>query len=270
MSKFSSNDTTLYYESTGIGTPILLTHGFAATSQIWRRQIKPFASHNQIIRWDMRGHGRSSSPADPADYSVEQTVSDMAALLDHLELDRAIIGGHSLGGYMSLAFHLAYPERVEALVLIATGPGYKSDGPRNQWNEMAQGLGDRLKKDGLEPLRKLDSEMNPDDHDSAEGLAKAAHGMLIQADSRIIDSLSGIKVPTLVVVGEKDRGYVSASAVMSNKIADAELVQIPNAGHAVHIHQTALFDAAVMQFLNRIESHPTTAPATDRKDATWT
>jgi pimeloyl-ACP methyl ester carboxylesterase len=268
MSNFSRNGTSRYYEAAGIGSPILLTHGFAATSRMWRRQMEPFAARNQVIRWDMCGHGRSSSPTQADSYSVEETVSDMAALLDHLGLDRAIIGGHSLGGYMSLAFHLKYPERVRALVLVATGPGYKSDTPRNQWNEMARGLGDRLKKNGLEPLRKLDSEMNPDDHDSAEGLPRAAHGMLVQSDSRIIDSLPDIKVPTLVIVGEKDRGYASASAVMSDKIPNAELVQIPNAGHAVNIHQTAHFDAAVMKFLHQLDSKPSAVSVTHGENTT--
>ena len=201
----------------------------------------------------MRGHGRSASPTDDAAYNVDETVEDMAALLDHLGHERAIVGGHSLGGYMALAFHMKYPDRVKALFVVATGPGYKSDPPRDEWNEMARGLGRRLEKHGLEELRKLDRDMDPADHDSVLGLGKAARGMLVQRDSRIIDSLPDISVPTLVVVGEKDRGYLTASNYMAGKIPKAELVTIPDAGHAVNLHQTANFNAAATKYFEQVE-----------------
>ncbi len=252
MSKIERDSTHIHYEATGTDAPVLLTHGFAATSRIWRTQVDPFASRNQFIRWDMRGHGRSGSPPDDASYSVDETVDDMAALLDHLGHERAIIGGHSLGGYMALAFHLKYPERVKALFIVATGPGYRSDEPRQEWNEMARGLARRLERNGLEELSKLDREMEPTEHDSVRGLSQAARGMLIQHDSRIIDSLPDIDVPTLVVVGEKDRGYVDSSKYMSEKIPGAERVSIPNAGHAVYMHQTELFNEAAMKFFERV------------------
>lgn len=253
MSNIQRNGTDLYYEVTGTGSPILLTHGFAATSRMWRTQLDAFARQNEIIRWDLRGHGRTASPTDEASYSVDETVEDMAALLDHRGHERAIIGGHSLGGYMALSFYLKYPDRVKALLIVATGPGYKSDPPRDEWNDMARGLGRRIEERGLEELRKLDREMDPADHDSTLGLAMAARGMLVQRDSRVIDSLSDIRVPTLVVVGEKDRGYRTASNYMAEKIPGAELVTIPNAGHAVNAHQTEAFNAATLKFFDQIE-----------------
>jgi len=253
MSHFQRNNVDLYFEVAGSGTPILLTHGFAATSRMWQAQQTAFAARNQIISWDMRGHGRSASPIDDASYSVEETVEDMAALLDQLGHERAIIGGHSLGGYMALAFYARFPDRVKALLIVSTGPGYKSDTPRNDWNDMARGLGRRLEKHGLEELKKLDREMDPADHDSVEGLGKAARGMLVQRDSRIIDSLPDIRVPTLVVVGEKDRGYLAASNYMAEKIQTADLVTIPNAGHAVNMHQTEDFNATTTRFFEQID-----------------
>jgi pimeloyl-ACP methyl ester carboxylesterase len=256
-SHIKRNGAALYYEATGptsgSGLPVLLTHGFAATSRIWRAQSEAFSARNEFIRWDMRGHGRSGSPPDEAAYSVDETVEDMATLLDQLGHERAIIGGHSLGGYMALAFYLKYPDRVKALFVVATGPGYKSNTPREEWNDMARGLGRRLEKNGLEELRKLDRDMDPADHDSVAGLGRAARGMLVQRDSRIIDSLPDIAVPTLVVVGEKDRGYLAASDYMAGKIPKAELVTIPNAGHAVNLHQTASFNAAATKYFEQIE-----------------
>ena len=112
----------LYYEDHGQGPPILLTHGFAASTGMWRPQIDVFQAQYRLIPWDMRGHGDSDCPDDPKLYSQDHTVEDMRALLDHLQIDQAVIAGHSLGGFMSLAFHVAYPERVRALLLQGLRP----------------------------------------------------------------------------------------------------------------------------------------------------
>jgi pimeloyl-ACP methyl ester carboxylesterase len=79
----------------------------------------------QIIAWDMRGHDRSDYPQDPARYSHEATVGDMAAVLDECGAQKAVVGGLSLGGFMTLAFNLAFPSRVAALMVFDCGPGYK-------------------------------------------------------------------------------------------------------------------------------------------------
>ena len=252
LSQLERNESSLYYQVSGSGSPVLLTHGFAATSSMWRGQAEAFCDRHQVITWDMRGHGRSDSPSKEAAYSVEETLADMAALLDALGHERAIIGGHSLGGYMSLAFTMRHPERVHALLIIDAGPGYKSDAPRKEWNEMAGGLARRLERDGLQTLTKLGSEMNASEHDSASGLAMAACGMLTQRDSAVIDALPDIAVPTLVIVGEKDRSYLAASDYMAKKIPGATRVVIPNAGHAVNLHQPDLFNETVGSFLERV------------------
>lgn len=253
MSSLERNGFSLYYRICGSGSPLLLSHGFAATSNMWHQQAEAFRDQNQVITWDMRGHGRSGSPDDATAYTAEETADDMASILDVLGHERAVIGGHSLGGYMSLVFAMKYPERVSALIIIDTGPGYKSDAPREKWNRMAAGLALHLERDGLETLSKLGSEIDASDHRSALGLAMAANGMLTQRDSAVIDSLSDIAAPTLVVVGEKDRPYLAASDYMAKKIPNATKVVIPNAGHAVNLHQPDDFNEVVGAFLARVE-----------------
>lgn len=252
MSTLERPDATLFYTADGAGSPLLLTHGYAATSRMWRGQAGTFRDRHQVVTWDLRGHGRSSSPDDPSCYSREASVADMAALLDALGHEQAIVGGLSLGGYLSLAFHLAHPERVRALVIIDTGPGYKREAPREEWNEMARGLADRLDQRGLEHLAKLSTEMDPSEHRSAAGLARAARGMLTQHDRSVIDSLPDIRVPTLVIVGEKDRAYRGPSDYMAAKIPGAQLAVIENAGHAVNLHQPERFDEVLGAFLERL------------------
>src|ERR1044071_4169686 len=94
----------LYYEVHGSGPALLLSHGYSATSQMWNGQIEAFSPFYKMITWDMRGHGQSDYPDDQGAYSEDATVDDMASVLDAVGARGAIIGGLSLGGYMSLAF----------------------------------------------------------------------------------------------------------------------------------------------------------------------
>ncbi len=238
----------VYYESTGSGPAILLSHGYSATSRMWEGQVKALKDRYQLITWDMRGHGRSDSPYDPAQYSEDKTVDDMAAILRALNVSQAVIGGLSLGGYMSLAFYLKYPQMTRALMLFDTGPGYRNPQAREGWNQTAVRRAERLEQDGLESLRGGD-EVSASAHRSAAGLANAARGMLAQFNSNVIECLDGIKVPTLVLVGAKDEAFLAATDYMANKIPGSTKVVIDDAGHAANIHQPEAFNQAMLAFL---------------------
>ena len=123
MPHFERDGTSLYYEDHGSGPALLLSHGYTSTTRMWEGQVEALCDRYRVITWDMRGHGRSDYPSELSAYSEAHTVADMAALLDHCETDEAIIGGLSLGGYMSLAFHHVHPQRTRALLLFDTGPG---------------------------------------------------------------------------------------------------------------------------------------------------
>ncbi len=245
----------IYYEVHGSGPPLLLTHGYSSTSAMWQGQIEALSSHHKLVLWDMRGHGQSDYPDDPSAYSETLTVADMAALLDEVGADSAIAGGLSLGGYMSLAFYRAHPERVSALLIIDTGPGFKKDDAREAWNKRAHDTGDRFEREGLAVLKSLSRERSTVNHRDASGLARAARGMLTQRDARVIESLPNIKVPSLVVVGGDDAPFLAASDYMAAKIPEAKKVVIPAAGHAVNIDQPQAFIDAVLPFLDRLPSN---------------
>jgi pimeloyl-ACP methyl ester carboxylesterase len=239
----------IHYEVAGAGPALLLTHGYSATGEMWRGQVEAFSKAHKLITWDMRGHGRSDYPADPAAYSEAATMADMAALLDTVGEESAIVGGLSLGGYMSLAFHLVHPRRVRALLIIDTGPGYRNDEARAGWNANAIRTAERYESEGLARLAAGSPEMRASRHRDAAGLALAARGMLAQKDARVISSLPGIQVPSLVVVGADDTPFLNASDYMAGKIPGARKVVIENAGHAVNIDQPDAFNAAVLDFL---------------------
>jgi len=138
MPKLNRDGVNIHYEIHGSGPPLILTHGYSSTSAMWQGQIAALSQHYKLVLWDMRGHGQSDYPADASAYSEALTVADIAALLDAVGAEQAIVGGLSLGGYMSLAFYRSHPERVRALLIIDTGPGFKKDDARQAWNARAR------------------------------------------------------------------------------------------------------------------------------------
>jgi pimeloyl-ACP methyl ester carboxylesterase len=251
MAKLDRNGVKIYYEVHGQGPTILLSHGYSSTSRMWDGQVAALKDRYQVIVWDMRGHGESDYPKDPALYSEGLTIGDMRALLDVVGADKAIVAGLSLGGYMSLAFNASHPDRVRALMLFDTGPGFKKDEARAKWNETANKRADDFDARGLAALNSSD-EVKLVRHRDARGLAGAARGMLAQKTDRVIQSLAGIKVPTLVLVGANDTNFLAATDYMAAKIKGSTKAVIPDAGHAANLHQPARFNQAVEAFLAKL------------------
>jgi pimeloyl-ACP methyl ester carboxylesterase len=239
------------YQVTGNGQPVLLSHGYGATSAMFAANLPALSARNRVVTWDLRGHGASDSPSEPDSYSAANALADMAALLDEAGADRAVLGGHSLGGYLSLAFTLAFPDRVAGLILIGTGPGFRNDQARDEWNRRAEATADRLAERGVAALGSS-SELHAGGHGDVTGLILAARGTLTQRDARVIDGLTSITVPTLVIVGADDAHFLAAADYMTGKIPSARKVVIPAAGHAPNIDKPDEFNAAVTPFLDEI------------------
>ena len=248
------NGIDLHYEDGGRGPALLLSHGYSATLRMWDAQRRVLEDRYRLITWDMRGHGQTESPDDPTQYSTDLTVADMQALLAHCGVDRAVIGGLSLGGYASLAFHRAHPGMVRALVIADSGPGYRNAEARAGWNQRAQARAAQLEERGLDVLSRGSREMREamGAHRSAQGLAHAARGMLAQSDSSVIDSLPGIRVPTLVIVGDRDEPFVAPSRYMAGKIAGARLEVIKDASHSSNLDQPEAFNRVLRDFLSTV------------------
>jgi pimeloyl-ACP methyl ester carboxylesterase len=248
MAKLDRDGVKIHYEIHGRGPTILLSHGYSSTSRMWDGQVAALKDRYQVIVWDMRGHGESDYPDDQSRYSEALTVGDMLALLDKASAGKAIVAGLSLGGYMSLAFHASHPERVRALMLFDTGPGFKNDEARAKWNETAHKRAEAFDVKGLAALNASD-EVKLTRHRDATGLARAARGMLAQQNDRVIRSLDTIAVPTLVLVGANDTNFLAATDYMAAKIRGSTKAVVPDAGHAANLHQPARFNQAVEAFL---------------------
>lgn len=251
MARLDRDGVAIHYEVHGQGPAILLSHGYGATCRMWEGQIAALRDRYRVIAWDMRGHGKSDYPIDPAAYSEAATVEDMAAILHNCGVHSAVIGGLSLGGYMSLAFHLAHPDMTRALMIFDTGPGFRNPESREAWNQRARQRADDLDARSFAALGTSD-EVRMSQHRDASGLAGAARGILTQRDDAVIRSLEKIAVPSLVLVGSEDKNFLAATDYMARKIPGAAKVVIEGAGHAANLHQPAAFNRAVATFLDAL------------------
>lgn len=249
MSFIESNGVKVRYDAQGSGPAMLLTHGYGVTRRMWESQVAAFKGQNRVIAWDMRGHGDSDSPDNQAEYTEAKYIADMAAILDACNEKRVVIGGLSLGGYLSLAFHYAFPERVRALVLCDTGPGFKDPASRQRWNDRAEATAVKFETQGLAALAEREAKVGTN-HRTAVGLIRAARGMFRQHDSRIIESLPSIKVPTLVVIGANDEPLMAGCKYMARKIPNAQFVVVPDSGHYPNVDEPQIFNSALKKFLD--------------------
>jgi pimeloyl-ACP methyl ester carboxylesterase len=266
MPRFETNGVSLYYEVTGDGPPLVLVHGFACGLRMWDPQVRALSSAWRIVTYDVRGHGISDAPADPAAYSQAISVGDLGALLDHLGLSRTALGGLSMGGNIALNFALAQPGRVSALIVADTGAG--SDEAQD-WAATVHGLADVLERSGVEPF--ADQAMaNPlfaryaaqgpqaerfirsclMTH-RARGLAQTGRQVLTKRPSiySLEPRLRELRVPTLLIVGERDDPCVKVHRFMGDTIPGARHRVIPGVGHLTNLEAPDAFNDAVAEFL---------------------
>jgi pimeloyl-ACP methyl ester carboxylesterase len=240
------------YKVSGDGPTVLFTHGYQASGAMWDPQRKALEGRYRVITWDLRGHGDSTDSLEESHYSQELMLEDMGALIDEAGASQAVLVGHSLGGFTSLRFYLQHPERVRALVLVGSGPGFRDPEAREKWNGMAERFAVKMETDGLDVLKKATAEVSGAKHRSGKALALAARRMLTQHDSKVMDAIADIDVPTLVMIGQEDKPFIGSSEYMAKKIPGAQMVTIAGGGHAVTLEQPDAFNAALLEFLDNL------------------
>jgi len=131
MPKAKVNGIKIAYEVYGEGFPLVLAHGYTASKEMWDGQIGPFSERYRVVVYDVRGHGESEAPpVDDPGYTIDTLVADQKALMAHLGIEQAFVGGLSLGGMIAMRFALTHPSAVRALLLCDTSPGMDTTG---QW-----------------------------------------------------------------------------------------------------------------------------------------
>ncbi len=245
----------IFHEAAGSGPAVVLLHAGIADLRMWERQMSPFvAAGYRVVRFDGRGFGRSPDPTEP--FSM---VEEIGEVMSGLGIERAMLVGCSLGGTLALEFGLAYPERVAALVLVASGLlGFDwPPDPRREAADEAAAAGDfdraaSLAMEVWAPLRtdpEVDALIRRMVFDNAK-VDALPDELFLMPEKRAIDHLADITAPTLIVEGDTDDPAIAQIAsLLSAGIPNAEHVVIPNADHLVPLRNAEAFNREVLGFL---------------------
>lgn len=253
-------------EAHGEGPPILFSCGYCTTRENFRPLVAPLVEAGfRVLLWDYRGHGESDAPDDPAAYAMDRVLDDVADVLDALAPGRpAVLAGFSFGGLASLHFALRAPERVRALVLLDTGPGFKNPEAQARWQAQTERTARILEERGFEGFlagRGGDTAVGrrrelPAARAAAAAIARQSVAGVAWFGRRVsglapscIDELPRIQAPSLVVVGEQDEAFRRAADVLASRLPKARQVVIPGAGHVVTIEEPEAVLQAMLEFL---------------------
>ena len=247
------------YDDVGAGTPVVFLHGFPLDRRMWAEQLEALVGHARGIAPDLRGFGETA-PAPP--YSMDQYADDVVALLDALAVERAVVAGLSMGGYVAFALWRRHPDRVRALVLADTRAAADTDEVRERRRllaALARERGSRAVADAqIEGLvgkstRRERPEVAQILHRMlaaapVPGIVGALEAMMARPDST--PTLATIAVPTLVVVGDEDALTPAAEArAMQGAIPGSRLAVIAGAGHVSNVERPAEFNRLLRDFL---------------------
>jgi 3-oxoadipate enol-lactonase len=261
----TSDGVRIYYEQHGRGVPVLLAYGIGGNVGMWRPNVDALSARYRLILWEPRGHARSESPEDPTRVTFGHWVLDLHDLMNHLELRRAVVGGLSLGGGIATRFTLTHPDRVDALIVVASSSA--AGLPLGVDNLIMRARSIKVTLEGgMEAMAEFAIASNPNvagrlklDPSARQeifeyyrmltpiGYANALRALL-QMDY-ITDRLLEIQVPTLLVCGDGDPS-LQPMRVMEQRIKDARFVLLRPASHFVNRDQPQVFNDAVLEFLD--------------------
>jgi pimeloyl-ACP methyl ester carboxylesterase len=246
-------------EEAGAGVPVILLHGFPHDRSLWSAQLAAPPDGARLIALDLPGFGESESTTVPL---LDSWADWLAAALDALKIERAVIGGLSMGGYLAFAFWRRHPTRVQGLILADTKAGADSDEVREkrvamQGMALAKGpdaiaeamlpgmVGKTTRETRPEAMEYLDTMMR---RASVGAIHDALDALRNRADST--PTLATITVPTLILCGDEDAlTPLKESEVMHAAIPDSQLGVIPGAGHASCVEHPAAFSALLSSFI---------------------
>ena len=218
--------TPLHVTSRGAGPTVLFVHGLDSDSSVWDRTIALLDDHT-CVTVDLPGHGQSPEGEDPAAYERDAVLDDLDEVMSDLGTPLTVVG-HSLGGYLALAHVLTRPARINGLVLVSTGPGFRDPEAREGWNARVR------------------------DNASDYGVSERAASIAFHVDSVVIDRLTEVSVPTALVIGDGDRAYLGANDYMEKKLVHATRVTVPDARHYVMRSHPEAVAAAVRRVTGEV------------------
>ena len=264
------NGVNLYYEIHGEGFPLIWCHEFAGDVRSWEPQVTFFSQRYRVITYNARGYPPSDVPTDPELYSQEQVVDDLYGLMKHLKIERAHIGGLSMGGGVVLDFGLKYPQMSRSLVVASAGSGSTDVA---SFKRRVEEIAHRIETEGLSALSDIATgpnrlqllRKNPvawqrfaDRLSQHSNVGSALTFRGVQGGrSSIFDlepRLRSLKAPTLIIIGDEDDDCIEPGLAMKRFISGSGLVMFPQSGHAINLEEPDLFNRVVQDFLTAVEA----------------
>jgi 3-oxoadipate enol-lactonase len=255
---------TLAYEEHGAGKPVVLLHAFPLDRTMWRPQIDALRAANyRVILPDLKGFGENHAASDFN--SMEEMAREVASFLDMIEIERAVIGGLSMGGYVTLNLFRLFPEKFSALLLFDTTSAADTDEKRQSRFEMIEKIERRgaaalienmlpnlvsdhtktEKPDLYQQINSMIEQVNP------KAAIAALQAMAERSDHTAL--LKQITVPTLLIFGAEDKiTDLETAEMMRSKISGAKLCVIPKAGHYSNLEAPDDFNRCLIQFLKSV------------------
>jgi len=263
----------LYYEEAGSGYPVVFVHEFAGDLRSYETQMRYFSRRYRCIVFNARGYPPSDVPNDFERYSQARARDDIRAVLDALGLAKAHVVGISMGGFATLHFGFAYPNRASALVVAGCGYGAQPDKRQQFRDETARtaeqiaqkGMAEVAKTYGAGPTRVQLENKDPRGYaefmaqlaeHSTEGAANTMRGVQARRPSlwELADEMKALDVPTLIATGDEDDPCLDPALLMKRLIKSAALVVFPNTGHALNLEEPDLFNRVCDDFFHQVES----------------
>lgn len=271
MATLKIDDIHLHYEVHGSGESLFLHHGLSSSSQAWHQHLPWLTEKYQVIIHDARGHGLTTAPEGDENYSWEIFADDWNRLMEHLGIERAIVGGLSMGGGVSLTFALKYPQKVSSLILCDSA----GTGVRNPWmDERANQLPARediARKYGVAELAYRSIAVgtapkavleDPEHHEldylqrmalfSVNGSIHSSRFVFRTTVPRIEDT-KNLTMPTLIIIGEEDN-LISAAEWLRDAIPNRRYALLTKVGHATSRYKPEAYHKALDDFLTDIRS----------------
>lgn len=265
----------LHYEVHGEGEPFFLHHGLTSSSQMWHQHLPWLTDQYQVIIHDARGHGLTTAPEGDEHYSWEIFADDWSRLMAHLGIERAIVGGLSMGGGVSHAFALRYPQKVKALVLCdSAGTGVRNPAMQVSPEEMERQMAARehiVRKYGVveQAYRSIAAGMapksvleDPEHHEldylqrmamfSVNGSVHATR-FVMRTTVAGIEGTQDLTMPTLIVIGEED-GLLPAAEWLRDTIPNRRYAFLTKVGHATSRYKPEAWRQAVGEFLDDLKA----------------
>ncbi len=252
----------LYHEEAGTGVPIVFLHGFTLDHRMWREQKEYFAKQYRVIVHDSRGHGKSEAP--PTNYSRDHRVEDLKLMLDQLGIDKCHLVGLSMEGSTGILFALKYPERLRSLTLVSTGAAGWNVGKKiSKIDELARAKGKEVAleqwlewalqwykgKDQFREVAQLLEEIMRE-HSGAIW-ADPMRGKYPRMTD--LEHVHKIKVPTMIMAGERDRVFVPLAKELHKKIEGSRYIMYPGVGHMINLEIPERFNGDVGEWVGSIE-----------------